>query len=213
MSRRRQPKIRGQEFVEDYIYNYYYPVDRTTEMLSVSGSLSKGIEQIGGVLSIFPLYIRNKSSMLRNGITIPYFSDSWLVRGRINSRINRKCNLTYEVFYSYNKHQMEANRQYFSTNRLSESLKITFVPLKSIQIGYTFDHYCNQLTANKYKNFFFSDVSVSWLSGNRWELAFYVKNIFDERYYSYFIENELTSFYRSYTIRPRNILLSATYRF
>ena len=80
-------------------------------------------------------------------------------------------------------------------------------------MSYSLDHYCNELTSKEYKNFILSDVSMSYLPGNRWEFAFSVKNIFNERHYSYFVENELTSFYRSYTIRPRNVLASATYRF
>jgi len=80
-------------------------------------------------------------------------------------------------------------------------------------MSYLLNHYCNQLTENNYKHFFFSDVSISFLPGKRWEFACSFKNIFDERYYSYFTENELTSFYRRYTLRPRNVLLSATYRF
>ena len=213
LSRRRQSKISGQDFDGSYILSYYDPGEQTTEMLSVSGSLSKGIERIGGVLTLFPSFVRSASSMLRNGITIPYSSDSYFLRGRVNSRISSNLNLIYEASYSHSKHQMEANRQYFSTNRLSESLKITYSPIKSFQIGYTFDHYCNQLSSGNYKHFFFSDVSFSLLSGNRWELALYVKNMFDERYYSYFVESELTSLYRSYRIRPGNMLLSATYRF
>jgi len=108
---------------------------------------------------------------------------------------------------------MEANRQYFSSNRFTESIKLTYSPMKILQMSYMFDHYCNQLTENNYKHFIFSDVSVSFLPENRWEFACSIKNIFNEKYYSYFIESELTSIYRSYTIRPRNVLVSATYRF
>ena len=213
-SKGRYTKISGQDFIDDYIVSLYYPGNQTTEMLTVSGSLSKGIGLINGVAAIYPSFIRSKSSMERNGITIPYSSETWSVRGNINSRVSRKCNLVYDVSYGYSKNLMDAsNRQYSSSTRLSESLKVTWSPLKMLQMRYVVDHYCNELTTGNYKHFIFSDVSVSYLPGNRWEFACSVKNILDERYYSYFIESELTTFYRSYTIRPRNILASATYRF
>jgi len=195
LSKRRQTKISGQDFVGDYILGYYYPGKQTTEMLYVS------------------FFIRSESSISRNGITIPFSSDAYSIRGRLTSRLTRKSNLTCEVSYNHNINRMEASRQYFSTNRMSESLKITCAPIKILQMSYTLDHYCNQLTDNHYRHFFFSDVSASFLPGNRWKFACSIKNIFNEKYYSYFIENELTSFYRSYKIRPGNVLASATYRF
>ncbi|MDR2145996.1 MAG: TonB-dependent receptor [Tannerella sp.] len=213
LSKRRQTKIPGQDFEGDYIFNYFYPGDRTTGTLSVYGSFSKGIEWIGGAVSLFPLFVHSSSNILRNSVTIPYVSDVYSLRGNINSKISGNLNLTYRIFYSHTENRMETDRQYFSSNRLSESLKVTYLPVKLIQVSYIFDHYANELTANNYRHFFFSDVSASFLPGNRWEFSCSVKNIFDEKHYSYFIENELTSFYRSFTIRPRNVLFSATYRF
>jgi hypothetical protein len=212
-SKKRQMKVPGQNFEEDYILTYYVPGDMTTEMFSVYGSFSKGIEIIGSTVSFFPLFTHNRSSILRNGTTLPYTSDSYSLRGSINSKISDNCNLTYRISCGLSKHQMEMNREYFSSGRLSESLKITYSPVKSLQAGYTFEHYCNELSSNRYRHFFFSDVFISYLPKNRWEFSCSVKNMLNERYYSYFIENELTSFYRSYTIRPGNILVSATYRF
>jgi outer membrane receptor protein involved in Fe transport len=203
----------GQNFEGEYIINFYRPENWKTEMLSVSGSVSKGIELINGTIALYPNYVHSTSRMLRNNIILPYASDSYSVRGMVTSKVASKCNLTYQVSYTYNKNQMEGNQSYFSSVRFSESLKATYFPVKSLQLSYTLDHYCNELSANNYKHFIFSDVSASYLLGNRWELTSSVKNIFNEKSYSYFIENELTSFYQSYKIRPRNLLLSATYRF
>jgi len=213
LMKKQNTKISGQDFVGDSILNYFYPYNSNTEMLSVSGSVSKGFEFINGTASLFPSYARNWASMVRNGVTIPYSSDTYSLSGRVNSRIGTKCNLTYNISYAINKYQMENNLQYFSSNRFSQSLKVTYSLIKPVQLSYSLDHYCNELTTNNYKNFIFSDFYVSYLPGNRWELNCFVKNIFDARNYSYFINNELNTFYRSYKIRPRNILLSATYRF
>ena len=214
LSKRRSTKINGQDFIDDYIVNYYYSGHQTSEMLLVYGSLSKGVEWINGFVALYPLFVRSSSSIERNGLTIPFASESYSLRSTINSRLSSHCDLTYLFSYGHYRNLMdEANRQYFASTRLSESLKVTFIPLKSLQMSFKFDHYCNELSVDSYKNFFFSDVSVSYLLGSRWEFAISVKNLFDERYYSYFIENELTSFYKSYTIRPRNVLLFVNYRF
>ena len=212
-TKRKNTRISAQDFIDDYILTYYQPGNTGFEMLSINGSVDKGINFIKGTASISSAFTRSNSSLVRNGITIPYFSDSYSLRGMITSRIIRKCNLTYQASYSYSKNRMESDRQYFSSTRFTESLKVTYSLIKSLQMSYMLDHYCNELSPDNYKHFIFSDVSFSYLPGNRWELTCGVKNIFNENQYSYFIESELTSFYRSYKIRPRNILLSATYRY
>jgi len=212
-TKRRNTKISAQDFIDDYILTYYQPGNTEIEMLSVSGSVDKGISLIKGTATISPAFSRYNSNIVRNGITIPYSSDSYSLRGMVTSRAVSKCNLTYQASYSYNKNRMESNRQYFSSTRFTESFKVTYSLMKSLQMSYALEHYCNELNPDNYKHFIFSDVSVSYLPGNRWELTCGVKNIFNENRYSSFIESELASFYRSYKIRPRNILLSATYRF
>jgi len=213
LSKRNYTKISGQDFRGDSIMNYFYPGSSSNEMLSVSGSLSKGFKIIRGTASFFPSYSHSWASIVRNGITIPYSSDSYSVRGRINPKIAEKVYLAYDVSYAYGKYQMENNRLYFSSVRFTESLKATWSPVKILQFSYLLDHYYNELSADNYKNFIFSDVSVSYLPGNRWEFICTIKNIFNEKSYTYFIDNQLSTFYTSYKLRPRNILVSATYRF
>lgn len=205
-------RVSGQNFEDDYIIDYYIPGTNTSDMLSVMGSVSKGIEAINGTVTLSPLFSTSQTSILRNGVTIPYSSNSYSLRAMFNTKITANCNITYNAAFAYNKNKMEA-QQYFSSIRFTESLKFAYSPLKSLQLSCNADHYCNELTRNNYKNFIFLDFTVSYLPGNSWELTCGVKNILDEKYYSYYTESELSTFYKSYKIRPRNILLSATFRF
>ena len=214
LSKRKITRISGQDFIDDYINSSYYPGRMTNESCTASGSLSKGIELTNGVVAIYPLFMLIKSSMERNGVMIPFTSEMYSLRGMMNSKVIRSVMITYEPSYGLNRQRMnESSQPYFTSNRFSQTLKVAYSPIKMLQISYRFDHFCNELSPDKYKNFFFSDISASYLPGSRWEFLLSIKNIFNERFYTYFIESELTSFYRSYTIRPRNILLSATYRF
>ena len=85
--------------------------------------------------------------------------------------------------------------------------------MKSLQLKFLFEHYCNEWSPNRHKNFFFSDLTTSYLFKNKWELALSILNIFNEKRYTYFIDNELSVVSRDYAIRPRNILLRLTGRF
>ena len=95
-SKRHLSKISGQNFIDDHILSYYYQGNQTMDMLSVSGSLSKGIERIRGTAVFSPLFVHSKSSISRNGITIPYSSDSYVFRGRINSAVIKKNDFPQE---------------------------------------------------------------------------------------------------------------------
>lgn len=211
--RRHHVNILGQRFEEYYILNYYYSKNYTTDMFSVSGSLSKGIESIRGIITVSPLFTRNELNFLRNGTLIPQLADFYSIRSRVSSRISNRANLTYEISFAYNERRIEGGQQHFSASRLSQSLNISYSLSQSLQISYRFDHYRNELSSNNHKNFILSDISASYTIGNRWELIGSVTNLFNVKYYSYFIESNLNTFYESYTIRPRNILVSATYRF
>jgi hypothetical protein len=213
LSKKWQSQIFGQNFEGNHIVNAYYPANYTTERLSVTGLFSKGIAALRGTASVSPMFVHTQSGRMRNGRMIPYSSDACLLKGRIHSTLAEKWRLTYEASYTYSKNRMEDHRAYFSSNRLSESLQTVYSFLSSWQIKYKIDHYCNELSADRYKHFLFSDAAIAYLSGSRWELSCSIKNIFDEKQYSYFIEDDLNTWYRSYTIRPRNLLLSATYRF
>ena len=212
VSRQERHRVLEQNFIGDYILNFYSPEDAKTDRISIGGSVSKGIRSIDGVVAFYPSFSHNESNLKRNGTKIPYKSDNYSLRGKINSQAFRWCDLTYEASYAYNQSQTKG-QNHTSYSRFSESFTTAFSLFKPLQLNLLFEHYLNELNPGTYKNFVFSDISASYLFRDRWELALEIKNLFNERNYSYFIESESSTFYQNYRIRPRDILLNATYRF
>jgi hypothetical protein len=208
--RKRMPE---QNFTGDYIVNSYFPAVNDMNILLADMTFSKGVEAINGTLAVYPSYIHSAMAMNRNGTKIPYLSDEYSLRSKVNSKLTRWCNLVYEANFSRNNLRMKNEGQLSSFDNFSESITLAFAPLESLQLTVTTEHYCNQLSTGQYKKFIFLDCSASYLLGDRWEIACIAKNLLDERNYSFFMENELAAVSKYYKIRQRNVILNVMYRF
>ena len=207
-----QKNTLSQDFINDFIINSYVPAHITSKSLTINSSISKGFDWIDGIVGLYPLWNLSEGNLTRNSIDIPYTTNLYGIRGKINSNKIKWCGLSYNFSYNYNEVKTE-NQPVATYDRFSESLTVDFFILKSLQLKFICEHYRNQLTENEYRNFIFSDIMMSYLPGKKWELSLSVKNIFNEKNYSYIIENQLISSSYNYKIRPRDILLSASYRF
>ena len=205
-------KISNQDFINDYILNGYFPAHIENENIIINGSISKDINWLYGIIAFYPMWSAGKRVMMRNEIKLPYYNQLYALRGVINSKVVKWCNMNYNFSYMYNTFRIE-NQGINSYDQLSQSLNIDFFLLKQLQLKYTFEHYRNEQNEGVYKNFVFSDITMSYLLGTRWEFSCFVKNIFDEKRYSYFNESELVSNKHDYRIRGRDIILNVTYRF
>ena len=207
----KQNKIQDQIIANDFIYNSYVPGLVQTNNLMLNASVSKGLKWIDGTIYFTPSAIFRELTLSRNGLKIPYNTTSYNIKGRINSKVVTWCNLTYDFFAGVNTFKIKGGVK-SSYNRFSETLTMDFYLLKSLQLKFLLEHYYNEVSNNEHKNFLFPDISASYLY-NRWEFSLQARNIFDEKYYSYTIENDLSTNNYNYRIRPRDMLLSVTYRF
>ncbi|MDR1369097.1 MAG: carboxypeptidase-like regulatory domain-containing protein [Dysgonamonadaceae bacterium] len=207
-----QKKVSGQNFSENKIINQYIHGISKRDALLIGGSVSKGIDVLNGILALYPSYTRQESKVRRNETDMPYESTIYSLRGKITANKLSWCTIDYGIGYTHSKSEV-AGIQSITNNYLSESLNVVFIIAKPLQLKFNFDHYCNELSRNKFKNFFFTDLSSSYLLNDRFEISMVAKNIFNETTYSYFNEDELITIYNEYKIRPFNLLACLSYRF
>ncbi len=212
-SKGKEERISAQDFEDEYIVSYYIPGEQEYQAIMLYGSVGTNIDVFNSTITLSPMFLKNRSTIVRNSESLPYDSESYSARLAISSEIRHNLTFTYSGNVAYNKFRSNSEADYSSISRYSQKMKLSYAPIKKIQLSYGFEHFCNELQTDEFKNFFFSDISGSYLWGKRTELTLSVKNIFDENYYSYFTESDLSSFYRSYKIRPRNILVEFMHRF
>jgi|GEM_PF-977685 len=212
LSKSMRNKIFNQSFINDYILNEYIPAHIEDESITIGGSISKSMEGIDGFIMLSPMWSAGRKELMRNEVKLPYNNQLYGLRGQLNLKVIKWCNMDYISSYMYNSFTTEQHGS-SSYDRFSQSLAVNFLLLKSLQLKYTLEHYRNELEDGIYKNFVFSDITMSYLLGSRWELSCFVKNIFNEKRYSYFTENELIANKQDFKIRGRDILINVSYRF
>ena len=85
--------------------------------------------------------------------------------------------------------------------------------LQDVVIRLTGEHYYTQLSSTQRKHLVLVDASLGWKVGERWELTLTATNLLDRDSYTYTLfDGPSRSSYR-YAIRPRNLLLGASWRF
>lgn len=212
LSSSQNKKMSNQYFVNDIIVYDYFPSPVTNKSINVGGSVSKGFDWLKGTITVRPSWNRGEKTLIRNNVKLPYDDQSYSVRTKINSNVLNWCNLVYNFNLSYNEYKIDGKKN-SNYNNFSQSFTADFFLTKTIQFKYRIEHFRNQLDDKKHKNFTFSDITASYLMGTRWEFSCYVKNMFNQKRYSYFTESDLISNRQEYKIRGTDILLNAIYRF
>ena len=107
------------------------------------------------------------------------------------------------------------------TKSMTQSLELIFSPAQKFNFSLLGDHFMNQISGNVetnefiYKHFFIVDFKAEYKINARWELIASVTNMLNEKIYSYSLESTVppSNAVTSYVIRPRNVLLSAFFKF
>lgn len=212
-SKGKHKRVTAQYFEGDYIINYFIPGEQSYQTIMVYGSMGVGVDAINGTITLSPSFRKNISTILRNGDYLPYDSEVYSLRLLFSSNIRHNLSLSYNGNIGFSRYRSDSETNFSNITNLTQKVNLSYSPIKKVRFSYGFEYYMNELQTNNFKHFFFSDVSVSYFIGSRWEVSCSVKNLFNEKYYSSFTESDLSSLYRSYKIRPRNILLDVTYRF
>ncbi len=205
-------KISSQYFQDEYIINYYLPHHTRANRLLANGSISKWVDLINGTVALNLNYQINESDIMRNDVILPYNSKSLNLGTRIDIKLGKWSNVTYRASFTNNRLSMDGSSK-SDYSQFNESLDMAFHLISTLQLKFSMEHYCNEITDGTFKNFVFADLSASLLLGEKWELLCTARNIFNKKHYSYSIETNQTYIFQEYKLRPFNLLIGAAYQF
>ena len=97
-----------------------------------------------------------------------------------------------------------------SAYTLNQSLLIRFIPSDKLYFSIKSEYYSNQIKDGNIRNFFLTDISLTYKFSDRFSMDFQLVNLFNEREYSYTsFSNEAMRINKRYMIRPGNLLIGA----
>lgn len=206
------PLSSARVFTGDYILNYYLPEANRSRSWSVNGRASKGWNAINGTLTLTGGYDRSRSFLFQNKERTNYMSTSWNVGAKFDARPVKWVNLIYETGYAVTQLQLLSTGTETSLNNYSQRLTTHIIPSKYWYINLAGEHYYNEITDGVHKQLVLADVGIA-LTLHKVEFNVSLTNVFNKKVYAYRIYDGVSSLYRSFRIRPRNVLVSVYFQF
>lgn len=206
-------KLSSRLFSGDFVISSSVPQSHTGRSWVVSGSISKGLDFINGLISVSPSYICVDGQMSQNNRLSPFSSRAWFLSGKIRSKISNVADLSYDVTHTSYEMLSKDTGISNTTNSLIQRFTANINFTKLFYLTLRGEYYNNQVADDTRKHMFFGDMSLSYSLKSGWEFTIEGRNLFNEKTYAYTAYSDLVSFQKEYTIRPRNIIASIFFHF
>lgn len=204
--------ISEQSFRGDSIINSVRVLDNEGKTWRFTGRISKGLDFINGKIALEGDYSLSDMQSLQNGVFTPYRSTSLDLRCGISSIFAEWGNLEYSLLYGRSSVSLNDGADSWR-DFAKQQLSLNLSPFKRLDLNLSGEHYYTLIATGQSKHLFWLDASATCKITSGLELSLSVSNILDNKTYSYTIYSGLTSVYRQYSIRPRNVLFGIFWKF
>lgn len=208
------PYVPYQQLSNGYILSSYQEGENSRKQLSISGSLSKGIDLIKGYIFLDAAYSDSRSLLVRNDNKTPNTQRTWNVSPHLETDLFSWLTLKYKFNYAYSILSLDGEETDMRNTSLTQQFSLRISPFPQMGIQILGEHYHNDLSGNDTKDFFLTDLVLSYKISSKWEIEALAKNLMDERTYAYTnFTDEASTVFRSYKIRPRNFIMTIKYSY
>ncbi|MBR5194291.1 MAG: carboxypeptidase-like regulatory domain-containing protein [Bacteroidaceae bacterium] len=209
--RSRNPFLRQQSYLGDYIVYNYLPKSTSSETYWIGGKISKGLDAWELVGTLSASYSNSQSQMLQNGILQPFRSDVFQKKLELNARHSFWMSWNYQLSYLQNRLKSDAYES--KTHHWNQKLALTFKPSNRCRLEMTGEHYLNTLADNQTKSFVILDADFSFQVSSKCEFTCRLINLLNEKRYAYTLFGDLVRSYDEYRVRPFCVVVEVYYKF
>ena len=206
------PFLPAQRFDGDYIVNYYVHSSNRVRSWYLSGDVSQNIDALNGQAGLNVGYNLSGTELLLEEVPASYENSTLTVAPRFNFRFAAWVNTEYRLEYRYTTLSIRG-REPDGRHDFNQRLTVNLVPSKKWVIQFSAEHYYSQLSADRSKHLLLADASLRWKINGKWEATATAANLFGREKYAYTTFDGVSSGSYRYAIRPRNILLGASWKF
>ena len=206
------PWLSERSYAGDYIVDGWLRRTNRTASWFVAGGASINIDALRGQAGVDVQWQTTRLESIQQGEPMPYRLATLTLSPRFNLRLARWFNTEYRL--NYRRSVLGIEQQERSVQHaFDQQLQLHFAPTRQLVIRLTGEHYYTQLTSTQRKHLVLVDASLGWKVGERWELTLTATNLLDRDSYTYTLFDGPSSSSYRYAIRPRNLLLGASWRF
>lgn len=183
------------------------PQEYKSNIQTISGRISKGIDFINGTVSLQGMYYAMQNQMSQQETLIPYGLKMHEISGSLNGHIANVLDWEYNIRYSKNILNTNGN-ELSASKRLSNKITADWHLGKKLTFRMTAEHYQNEIGKDNFKNTFFLDTSATYKVNKKFEVSLDADNLLDNVMYDYTLNSSLSTYISKQCIRGRNVFIT-----
>lgn len=200
-------------FIGNYILNASIAEKTHLSSWMMGGRVSKGLNFMRGMISLSADYTSLDGSIVQNNAPSHYQSDLLDITTKVNASLLKWISIIYQITFSKETMKFKDIDMKSATTSLSQNLACNLNFTKAWVLKLMGEHYSSEIASSTHKQLFLADISTAYNFKNGIELSLNVRNLFNQKSYSFTSYTNLTQTQRTYDLRPRNIWASVFFHF
>lgn len=204
------PYTSTREFLDDYIIQSFTDMKTKHQSWNMNLLVNKGFDWLHSKFSLRAVYLNDNSKMLQNNELLACRSNNLNINGNLDFSLWKDMTINYTLRYSYNNMRFESLNTKSEFSSWSHRANVV-IPINAFKITLSEEYNHNQVSTNKYKDIFFSDIDLG-LKTKQFEYGLKLSNIFNKHIYAYSVNSNMMSITNINEIRGRELMFSIYYR-
>ena len=205
------PYTSTQDYVGNYIVESLTPEETKYNSWNMFLMGSQGIGFLKGKLNVRALYNVMNSYIVQNGQRMPYDTKNLRLTSDLDIGLIKSVDLTYKLTYGFHQMKMPAFGKTSNLNSWKHEGSLRLPLCKVLSLETLTEYYHNEIAQKEFKDMFFQDFTLIF-KAKHFDLGLAWKNVFNNKSYSYGINNTLSSSFSNQDIRGRELMLSFYYK-
>ncbi|MEZ2337385.1 carboxypeptidase-like regulatory domain-containing protein [Mucilaginibacter sp. RCC_168] len=190
-----------------------FPLNNDKSLWSVSGRISKGIDDIDAVASLAVTYQNATNQLLQAATVLSSENRSLQFNPKFVINFNKVVNVEYNGSFNTSKLLVANSPSTGSLGSIYQKLLVGWIVSKQLNMKAGVDQVYNQLTQTQHLSAFFADYRIQYIPAKNIALELSLKNIFNKKTIAYNLIETASNTSSIYTIRPFNALAGIRFNF
>lgn len=208
----RNSLIRDRTLQGDYLLSRMTPKESQGSLISIGGSISKGLSPWRTTLVLKGQYTLGRQEMVLKETLNAFRHRGLSLSGTASAHPASWISLTYDIGLYLSRLALEGEQGQLRRD-FAQSLELVLMPATPWRIEMTGNHYYNEIVQGMRKNYLLMDLGVVYSPRSRFEVSLQARNLFNNHNYGYTLLSSLTAQSVTYDIRPMELLASIFFHF
>ena len=205
------PYTSTQDYVGNYIVESLTQGDTKYNSWNMFLMGSQGIGFLKGKLNVTALYNAMNSYMVQNSQRMPYDTKNLNITSNLDIGLIKGVDINYKLTYGFHQMKMPAFGKTSNLNSWKHVGSLRLPLCKVLSLETLTEYYHNEIAQKEFKDMFFQDFTLVF-KAKHFDLSLAWNNVFNNKSYSYGINNTLSSSFSNQDIRGRELMLSFYYK-